>query len=104
MLISYNSVKLIVDSVKGVAEVKVDETKFFGYQILAVSVIWIGMSIFFKKMDNTGVIIYYVVTSWLLFLIVIFLKNKYREKKGKSNIVVLDNKNKGKETIKRGRK
>lgn len=71
---------------------KVDENKFFGYQIIAVSVIWIGMSIFFKKIEGSGVIIYYIVTSWLLFLLVIYIKNKYRQRKGQSKIVVLENK------------
>lgn len=71
---------------------KVDENKFFGYQILAVSIIWIGMTIFFKKMDDSGVIIYYVVTSWLLFLLVIFFKNMYKQRKGKSKIVIIENK------------
>lgn len=71
---------------------KVDENKFFGYQIIAVSIIWIGMTIFFKKMDDSGVTIYYVVTSWLLFLLVIFFKNKYKQKKGKSKMVDINNK------------
>src|SRR5699024_9008501 len=71
---------------------KVDENKFFGYQIIAVSIIWIGMSIFFKKMNDSGVIIYYVVTSWLLFLLVIYFKNKYKQRKVKSKMVTLENK------------
>lgn len=71
---------------------KVDENKFFGYQIIAVSIIWIGMSIFFKKIDGSGVIIYYIVTSWLLFLLVLYFKNKYKQKKGQSKMVSLDSK------------
>ncbi|WP_229683115.1 hypothetical protein [Virgibacillus oceani] len=50
------------------------EIKFLLYQILAIAVIWTGMAFFFSKMDELSKIIFYVVTSWLLFLIVIFVK------------------------------
>ncbi|TQS70593.1 hypothetical protein DX933_17685 [Ornithinibacillus gellani] len=48
--------------------------KFLGYQVLAIGIIWAGMAFFFSKMDGAGKIIFYVVTSWLLFLIVLLLK------------------------------
>lgn len=53
--------------------------KFLGYQILAIAVIWTGMAFFFKDMDQVGKIIFYVVTSWLLFLIVLFIKNYFKK-------------------------
>ncbi|WP_175631808.1 hypothetical protein [Virgibacillus siamensis] len=55
--------------------------KFFGYQILAIGVIWLGMTIFFSKMDQLSTYIYYGVTSWLLFLIVLFVKQYLRQRK-----------------------
>jgi len=71
---------------------KVNQNKFFGYQIIAVLIIWLGMTVFFKKLDSSGVIIYYVVTSWLLFLLVLFFKNMYKQRKGQSKIVTVENK------------
>lgn len=59
--------------------------KFFIYQILGVGVIWAGMAFFFKEMDETSKIIFYVVTSWWLFLIVIFVKKLYRDQQAKKN-------------------
>lgn len=48
--------------------------KFLGYQILAIGIIWVGMIFFFNDMDTVGKYIFYGVTSWLLFLIVLFIK------------------------------
>ncbi|GEN31373.1 large-conductance mechanosensitive channel [Cerasibacillus quisquiliarum] len=59
--------------------------KFFIYQILGVGVIWAGMAFFFKEMDEMSKIIFYVVTSWLLFLIVVFVKKLYRDQQAKKN-------------------
>lgn len=53
--------------------------KFYGYQILAIGIIWTGMAFFFKEMDQAGKIIFYVVTSWLLLLIVLFVKTWIRK-------------------------
>lgn len=53
--------------------------KFLGYQILAIGIIWGGMAFFFKEMDDVGKIIFYVVTSWLLFLIVLFIKQFFKK-------------------------
>lgn len=58
--------------------------KFYGYQILGVLVIWIGMTIFYSDLKPSGVFIYYVVTSWLLFLIVLGIKHFLREREEKN--------------------
>src|SRR5690625_7953370 len=70
---------------------KVNQNKFFGYQIIAVLIIWLGMTVFFKKLDSSGVIIYYVVTFWLLFLLVLFFNNMYKQRIGQSIIVFIVN-------------
>ncbi|MGM8363892.1 hypothetical protein ACLIBG_00290 [Virgibacillus sp. W0181] len=54
--------------------------KFYGYQILGVFIIWLGMLFFLSDMLDSGRIIFYVVTSWLLLLIVLFLKQFFRER------------------------
>lgn len=64
----------------GLTKMKVD-LKFYLYQILAVFIIWLGMTFFLDKMFDSGKIIYYVVTSWLLFLIVLAVKQWFRERK-----------------------
>lgn len=46
------------------------------YQILGIGAIWIGMAFFFNEMDPTSKIIFYCITSWLLFLIVIYIKQR----------------------------
>lgn len=48
--------------------------KFYLYQILFVGVIWIGMFFFRDELYDSGRIIFYLVTSWLLFLIVLAVK------------------------------
>lgn len=53
--------------------------KFLGYQILAIGIIWSGMAFFFKNMDQAGKIIFYVVTSWLLFLVVLLVKGYFKK-------------------------
>ncbi|MFC4556778.1 hypothetical protein ACFO3D_00980 [Virgibacillus kekensis] len=55
--------------------------KFLGYQLLAIGVIWIGMAVFFSEMDQFSKIIFYVVTSWFLFLIVLFVKQLVKRRR-----------------------
>lgn len=59
--------------------------KILLYQIIAVSVIWLGMLAFFNDLYQTGVYIFYAITSWLLFLIVLFIKQFIRERKEKQD-------------------
>lgn len=67
-------------------QIKVD-LKFYLYQILGVLIIWIGMTIFRDDLFEAGRIIYYVVTSWLLFLIVLAIKKFINDRKQKENNV-----------------
>lgn len=62
--------------------IKID-LKFFGYQILGVFIIWIGMTFFVDDMFESGKYIYYGVTSWLLFLIVLFVRKFISDRKEK---------------------
>ncbi|WP_339317283.1 hypothetical protein [Oceanobacillus sp. FSL W7-1304] len=39
-----------------------------------IGAIWIGMATFFSEMNEGAKLIFYLVTSWLLFLIVIIVK------------------------------
>ncbi|MFD2045250.1 hypothetical protein ACFSTA_16320 [Ornithinibacillus salinisoli] len=57
--------------------------KIFLYQIIAIGVIWIGMAIFYSEMSDMSRTIFYVVTSWLLFLIVLFVKQVLKNRKEK---------------------
>ena len=59
--------------------------KFYLYQILGVLIIWLGMTFFLEKIDGSGKIIYYVVTSWLLFLIVLAVKKFFAEREEKQS-------------------
>lgn len=59
--------------------------KFYLYQILGVLIIWLGMTFFLDKMYDSGKYIYYAVTSWLLFLIVLAIKQWFRERSNNEN-------------------
>ncbi|ASK61120.1 hypothetical protein CFK37_02380 [Virgibacillus phasianinus] len=48
------------------------------YQIIGIGFIWLGMAFFFDNMQPTSKIIFYCVTSWLLFLIVIYIKQRIK--------------------------
>jgi uncharacterized membrane protein len=57
--------------------------KYFLYQIIGVLIIWLGMTYFLDDIFGVGKIIYYVVTSWLLFLIVIMIRTFIETRKKK---------------------
>lgn len=57
--------------------------KFLGYQVLVIGVIWLGMAMFYKDMTDASRLIFYIVTSWLLFLIVLLVKEFIRSRKTK---------------------
>ena len=65
---------------------KVD-LKFYGYQLLAVFVIWLGMTFFVDDMMQSGKLIYYLVTSWMLLMVVLFIKQFIRERKEKKESI-----------------
>lgn len=60
---------------KGVNDSLEITLKFYLYQIYGVFIIWLGMTLFLDKMYDSGIMIYYLVSSWLLFLIVMAVKN-----------------------------
>jgi hypothetical protein len=51
------------------------------YQVLIMAAIWIGMLFFVDDMNRLSKMIFYIVTSWLLLLIVLFVKEVIRSKK-----------------------
>ncbi|GEN89464.1 hypothetical protein MKY30_14725 [Oceanobacillus sp. FSL W8-0428] len=53
-------------------------------QFVIIFIVWIGLLTFFQDMSNASQLIFYLVTSWLLLLIVLIIKTWIREKK-KSN-------------------
>jgi len=79
-----NTVKLILSVLNRGLILMEMKLSFYLYQILGVGIIWIGMTIFLDKIDDTGMIIYYVVTSWFLFLIVLAVKKYLRDRQNKS--------------------
>lgn len=54
------------------------------YQILIIAIIWVGMVFFVQDMDQMSKMIFYLVTSWLLLLVVLLVKELIRNRK-KSN-------------------
>lgn len=49
-----------------------------------IAFFWLGMVFFFNQMSDTSRYIFYIVTSWLLFLIVMIVKNWFRRNKEKA--------------------
>lgn len=60
--------------------------KFLLYQLLAIGIIWTGMAFFFSQMDDTSRNIFYIVTSWLLFILVLVLKKHFGDRKKKKHL------------------
>lgn len=58
---------------------------FYLYQILAIGVIWGGMTYFLDQIEGPAIYIYYAITSWLLFLIVMAIKKLFKGKANKDN-------------------
>lgn len=54
--------------------------KFLGYQIIAIAVIWTGMAFFFDTLSGLELTVFYVVSGWLLFLIIKFVRHLLEKK------------------------
>lgn len=67
-------------------EIEMEELglKFYLYQMAGVLIIWLGMTFFLSDIHGAGKIIYYVVSSWLLFLAVITVRKVIRDRHTKS--------------------
>ncbi len=50
-------------------------------QLLLIGVVWIGMAFFFSEMTEPAKIIFYLVTSWMLLLIVLIAKIWWKNRK-----------------------
>lgn len=50
-------------------------------QFAIIFIVWVGLLTFFQDMSDASKIIFYLVTSWLLLLIVLIIKTWIREKK-----------------------
>lgn len=57
--------------------------KFLIYQIIGLVIIWGGMFFFFDELYDAGKTIFYILTSWLLFLIVLLGKELVKRRKEK---------------------
>ncbi|RKQ31418.1 hypothetical protein D8M06_13935 [Oceanobacillus halophilus] len=53
-------------------------------QFVLIAIIWIGMLMFYSDMNEASRIIFYLVTSWMLFILVGIIKVFMRERKEKS--------------------
>ncbi|GIO25336.1 hypothetical protein [Oceanobacillus sp. J11TS1] len=50
-------------------------------QFFIIFIVWAGLLTFFQDMSDASKIIFYLVTSWLLLLIVLIIKTWIRDKK-----------------------
>ena len=55
--------------------------KFYLYQLLAVGIIWLGMTFFLDEMADSGKMIYYAVTIWLVLLAIFTIRRWFSERK-----------------------
>ncbi|MCF3943655.1 hypothetical protein [Oceanobacillus alkalisoli] len=53
-------------------------------QLGMIAVVWLGMFFFYNDMTDTSRYIFYGVTSWLLFLIVMVVKSLLKVRKEKT--------------------
>src|SRR5699024_11977384 len=87
----YESYIMEIEIFAGDDTMDVNPKKFFGFQLIAVLIIWGGMTFFLDNIVGSGKIIYYVVTSWLLLLIVLFIKSLFQPKE-KAEVIDLNKK------------
>lgn len=59
--------------------------KFYLYQLLAVGIIWLGMTFFLDEMADSGKMIYYAVSLWGVILIVLTIKKWFSDRKLKED-------------------
>lgn len=57
--------------------------KFYIYQFIGVLVVWLGMTYFIDGIGGDMKIIYYIVTSWMLFILVLAIKKFFADRKKK---------------------
>ncbi|CEI83135.1 hypothetical protein J18TS1_08520 [Oceanobacillus oncorhynchi subsp. incaldanensis] len=50
-------------------------------QFVIILIVWVGLLTFFQEMSQASQLIFYLVTSWLLLLIVLMIKTWIKEKK-----------------------
>ncbi|MCC2251082.1 hypothetical protein JUJ52_14065 [Virgibacillus sp. AGTR] len=50
-------------------------------QLVIIAVVWTGMAFFFSEMAEPSKVIFYLVTSWMLLLIVIIIKTWLKNRK-----------------------
>lgn len=59
--------------------------KFYIYQLIGVLVVWLGMTYFIDDIGGDMKIIYYIVTSWMLFILVLTIKKFFSDRKKKDD-------------------
>src|SRR5699024_3949283 len=59
--------------------------KFYIYQLIGVLVVWLEMTYFIDYIGGDMKIIYYIVTSWMLFIIVLTIKKYFSDRKKKDD-------------------
>lgn len=52
--------------------------RYLLYQLIPIAIIWAGIAFFYDELYDSGRIIFYVVTSWLLLLIVLIIKEFFQ--------------------------
>ncbi|MED3736164.1 hypothetical protein P4529_04920 [Virgibacillus pantothenticus] len=50
-------------------------------QLVIIAVVWVGMAFFFSDMTEPAKVIFYLVTSWMLLLIVLITKSWWKNRK-----------------------
>lgn len=55
--------------------------KILVWQLVVIGLMWIGMLTFYNEMDSISRFVFYIVTSWLLYLIVVTIIRLLRQKK-----------------------
>ncbi|MFD1067270.1 hypothetical protein [Oceanobacillus locisalsi] len=50
-------------------------------QFVIIFIVWLGLLSFFQDMNQVSQYIFYLVTSWLLLLVVLMMKTWIKEKK-----------------------
>lgn len=71
----------VVNYIKQKLKLEESQIKLLLYQLLIVFLVWLGLLTFVDELVEPAKFVFYLLTSWLLFLLVLVGKNFFSQRK-----------------------